>query len=112
MAAFGADVLGSVISNVISDFIERRKINRWVQLLIEIHLSYLCAGSFAAGSMLVAHQPLWFAAGTGLMSGAAAAATRFMLSPLTKGLGIQVPPDLVDQAKAQGNEELKGGQKP
>ena len=111
MASFGADVLGSAIGNVINNFVEDRKLNRWAQLLIEIHLSYLCAGSFAAGATFVAHQPTWFAVGTGLMAGAAAAATRFLVSPLTKGMTISVPPALVEQAKGGGEAELKGGQK-
>jgi hypothetical protein len=77
--------------------IRTHRLNEWARLCFAMLWSYWTAFSFAMGTALVAAQPLPVALGSGMLTGAGAACFLFLRSPLTKGLMIAVPKELLLQ---------------
>ena len=90
--------------NLAIGLIRTHKLNEWAKLCFAMTWSYLTAFSFAAGSALVAHQPALVAIGSGMVAGASVACFLFARSPLTKGLMVSLPKELI--VEAEGNQEL------
>ncbi len=79
--------------------IRTHHLDQWARLCFAMTWSYTTAFSFATGAALLAHQPVAAAVGAGLVAGAAAALFLFARSPLTRGLMVAVPRDLIVEAE-------------
>jgi hypothetical protein len=87
--------------NLVIGLIRTHKLNEWAKLCFAMTWSYMTAFSFAAGSALVAHQPLLVAVGSGMVTGASVVCFLFARSPLTKNLMVSVPRDLIVEAESK-----------
>jgi hypothetical protein len=77
--------------SAIEKFVEFRKLNEWVKLILQLACSFIFSASFASGAALVIHRPPWEALGEGLMAGPTFAVIIWRRSPLTKGLMLALP---------------------
>ena len=105
---------GAGIQGIISALIQKHQIDKWARLTYKVVLSYLVSYSFGMGTPLMAGKGLLFSIGAGLILGGTAAATCFYTDPLSKGMSIQVPKNLAEQAAVNPGlslTEVKGGQK-
>lgn len=103
---------GAGIQGVISALIQKHQIDKWAKLTYKCMLSYLVSYSFGMGTPLLAGKGLLFSIGAGLVLGGTAAATCFYRDPLSKGMAIQVPSSLAEQAAVNPDlklTEVKGG---
>ena len=85
----------SGLANLVIGLIRTHRLHAWVRLCFSLTWSYCTAFSFATGSALIAHQPVATAIGSGMVLGASAACFLFVRSPLTRGLMVSVPKDLI-----------------
>ena len=81
--------------------VRTHRLNEWAKLCFAMAWSYSTAFSFAAGTALVAHQPPTSAFGAGMIAGAGAVTFLFARSPLTHGLMVAAPRDLLIAAESQ-----------
>lgn len=114
MASAILAALGSAgIQGAISALIQKHQLDKWAKLIWKCVLSYWVSSSAAAGGALMAGKGFGFSIGVGLLTGSVAAATAFYRDPLSKGMSIQVPKDMAEQAAVDPNlqlTEVKGGQ--
>jgi hypothetical protein len=80
--------------------IRTHKLNEWAKLTFTMLWSWWTAFSFACGGALIAHRPPFEAIGTGMTSGACMAFFLFVRSPLTKGMKVAVPTELILDAES------------
>ncbi len=88
----------------VGQLIAQHKLNEWAKLLFSLGFSYALAFNFTAGAALSGGMPAWKALGAGMVAGASAMLFLFARSPLTKGLLISAPRELVLEAETR--EEL------
>jgi hypothetical protein len=94
----------SAAVNLAIGLIRTHKLNEWAKLCFAMTWSYLTSFSFATGAALVAHQPALVSIGSGMVAGASVACFLFARSPLTKGLMVSLPRELI--VEAEGNQPL------
>lgn len=75
----------------IEKFIEFRKINEWVKLILSLTCSFWLSGTFTTGTAMIAHRSTPEAIGEGLVMASVMATIIWRRSPLTKGLILALP---------------------
>ncbi len=85
----------------IGQLIAQHRINEWAKLVFSLAFSYGLAFNLAAGTALSSGMPALKALGAGMIAGASATLFLFARSPLTRGLLISAPRDLVVQAETR-----------
>lgn len=79
--------------DAIEKWIQFRKINEWVKLLISLVSSFWLSLSFVTGGSLIAHRPTSEAIGEGLVTATLLCTYLWRRSPLTKGMALALPAD-------------------
>ena len=102
----------SALVMAISEAIKMHKLNEWAKLMVSLCFSFWTSGSFICGTLLVQHVSTGVAVGGGLISAAGAVLFLWMRSPLTKGVLLAIPKDLVvDEGSKNELMTVKGAGK-
>ncbi len=91
------------LAGLIVGLIRTHKLDQWARLCFAMLWSYCTAFSFAAGTALAAGHAASVAIGSGMVAGASVSCFLFARSPLTTGLMVSVPRELVLESETREN---------
>ncbi len=103
--------LGDALASVFNGWLERKQIDKWVSLIIQLGASYAVTFNGVCGGALLAGRNPLTSIGMGMLSGAGVMVVVWAKSPVTKGANLIVPTDTLTQTQAELGETaaVKGG---
>lgn len=99
------DPLGAVVS-LFEVFKKSKRARAWASLLFSMAFSGLIGFLGGMGAALVAGEGFLFSLGSGLLVAAGSLLSLFLASPLTRGMMISVPKQVVE-AHQEGDDQVK-----
>jgi len=98
-------------ANLILGLFKRSATALWLKLLFTMTVGSTVALTFTTGTVALASHSLATGFATGLVAMSLTMVVQFSRSPLTKGLSLYLPTQIVQEAARQGTTEVKGDSK-
>jgi hypothetical protein len=91
------------VGKFFAELIEGRRLERWLKLGVTMFFSAVVYFLSAMGTALLARQPWPVAVGSGMLAAAVALVFLWNRSPLTKGLMVAEPKDVIVEAEGMNS---------